>query len=81
MSFPRSMKNGVESETGYQALLCPILDQQRNVEGILAQIGRVGQSKFSKSDRRFMSHIGRKIEYVVEQSFDATTGLMNRAGF
>lgn len=79
--LPAVDENGVESETGYQALLCPILDQQRNVEGILAQIGRVSQSKFTKSDRRFMSHIGRKIEYVVEQSFDAATGLMNRAGF
>jgi diguanylate cyclase (GGDEF)-like protein len=30
---------------------------------------------------RFMSHIVRKVEYVIEQSFDAMTGLMNRAGF
>jgi diguanylate cyclase (GGDEF)-like protein len=69
------------AETGYQALLCPLLDNQGNVEGILAQLGRVDQSKFSKNDRRFMSHIGRKVEYVIEQSFDAMTGLMSRAGF
>ena len=30
---------------------------------------------------RFMSHIVRKVEYVIEQSFDAMTGLMNRSGF
>ena len=70
-----------ESSGGYQALLCPVLDNQNNVEGVLAQLGRVDNSKFSKSDRRFMSHIGRKVEYVIEQSFDAMTGLMNRAGF
>ena len=70
-----------ESSEGYQALLCPLLDKQNNVEGVLAQLGRVDNSKFSKSDRRFMSHIGRKVEYVIEQSFDAMTGLMNRAGF
>jgi diguanylate cyclase (GGDEF)-like protein len=69
------------AETGYQALLCPVLDNQGNVEGILAQLGRVDHSKFSKSDRRFMSHIGRKVEYVIEKSFDAMTGLMSRAGF
>lgn len=69
------------AETGYQALLCPVLDNQGNVEGILAQLGRVDHSKFSKSDRRFMSHIGRKVEYVIEKSFDAITGLMSRAGF
>jgi diguanylate cyclase (GGDEF)-like protein len=28
-----------------------------------------------------MAHIVRKVEYVIEQSFDAMTGLMNRSGF
>jgi diguanylate cyclase (GGDEF)-like protein len=70
-----------ESATGYQALLCPLLDKQGNVEGVMAQLGRVDHSKFSKTDRRFMSHIGRKIEYVIEKSFDAMTGLMSRSGF
>jgi diguanylate cyclase (GGDEF)-like protein len=69
------------ADTGYQVLLCPLLDQQGNVEGVLAQLGRVDGSQFGKSDRRFMSHIGRKIEYVIERSFDAMTGLMNRSGF
>jgi len=66
---------------GYQALLTPLLDSQNNVEGILAQLGRADGSEFSRHDRRFMSHIVRKVEYVIEQSFDAMTGLMNRAGF
>ncbi len=69
------------AEPGYQALLCPLLDSHGNVEGVLAQLGRLDQRKISKSDRRFASHISRKIEYVVEQSFDAMTGLMNRSGF
>ena len=66
---------------GFEALLCPVLDNQGNVEGMLAQLGRVDGEKFRENDLRFMSHIGRKVEYVIEQSFDATTGLMNRAGF
>lgn len=70
-----------EADKGYQALLCPLLDKHGNVEGVLAQLGRVNLSRFTKSDRRFMSHIGRKIEYVIEQSFDVMTGLMNRSGF
>ena len=69
------------AEHGYQALLSPLLDSQGNVEGILAQLGRVDNSEFSKEDRRFMTHIVRKVEYVIERSFDAMTGLMNRAGF
>ncbi len=69
------------AESGYQALLCPLLDKQGNVEGILAQLGKVDNSKFSKNDRRFMSHIGRKVEYVIEQSFDSMTGFMSRSGF
>jgi diguanylate cyclase (GGDEF)-like protein len=68
-------------ETGYQALVCPLLDKQGNVEGILAQLGKVNLGKFCKNDRRFMSHIGRQTEYVIEQSFDSMTGLMNRSGF
>ena len=66
---------------GYQTLLCPILDRHGNLEGVLAQLGRINDEEFSKSDRRFMAHIVRKVEYVVEQSFDAMTGLMNRSGF
>ncbi len=69
------------AEQGYQALLSPIMDRQGNVEGVFAQLGRVDRREFTKNDRRFMSHIVRKVEYVIEQSFDAMTGLMNRAGF
>ena len=68
-------------ETGYQALLCPLLDKQGNVEGVFAQLGKVNKKNFTRNDRRFMSHIGRKIEYVIEKSFDSMTGLMNRSGF
>ena len=72
---------GENAEQSFQAMLCPILDQQGNVEGTLAQLGRVDTNPFAKSDRRFMSHIARKVEYVIQQSFDGMTGLMNRAGF
>jgi diguanylate cyclase (GGDEF)-like protein len=69
------------AEHGYQALLSPLLDNQGNVEGILAQLGRVDNNEFSRTDRRFMAHIVRKVEYVIEQSFDSMTGFMNRSGF
>ncbi len=69
------------AEQGYQALLSPIMDKRGNVEGVFAQLGRVDKREFTKNDRRFMSHIVRKVEYVIEQSFDTMTGLMNRAGF
>ncbi|MGB5577518.1 MAG: EAL domain-containing protein, partial [Woeseiaceae bacterium] len=70
-----------KAEQGYQTLLSPLLDQYGNVEGVFAQLGRVDKTAFSNSDRRFMSHIVRKVEYVIEHSFDAMTGLMNRSGF
>lgn len=69
------------AEQGYQAMLCPLVDNAGNVEGILAQLGRVNGQKFEAAQMRFMSHIVRKVEYVIQQSFDAMTGLMNRAGF
>ncbi len=69
------------AEQGFQALLCPLVDKRGNVEGVLAQLGRLNARVFSKTDRRFMAHIVRKVEYVIEQSFDAMTGHMNRVGF
>jgi diguanylate cyclase (GGDEF)-like protein len=66
---------------GYDALLCPLLDSHGNVEGMLAQLGRVDRREFSQRDRKLMANIVRKIEYVIERSFDAMTGFMNRAGF
>lgn len=69
------------AEQGFQALVCPLVDRLGNLEGILAQLGRIDGQPFLPSHSRFMAHIVRKVEYVIEQSFDAMTGLMNRAGF
>ena len=69
------------ADEGYQTLVSPLTDQAGNLEGLLAQLGRVNNRPFNDKHRRFMSHIVRKVEYVIEQSFDAMTGLMNRAGF
>ncbi len=66
---------------GYQTLVCPIMDQNGNTQGVLAQLGRVNKRPFTKRHRRFMANVVRKVEYVIEQSFDTMTGLMNRAGF
>jgi diguanylate cyclase (GGDEF)-like protein len=69
------------ADRGYQTMLCPLTDKHGNVEGMLAQLGRVCGEPFNTMHRRFMSHIVRKVEYVIEKSFDAMTGLMNRSGF
>lgn len=68
-------------EQGYQTLVCPLLDKTGNVEGVLAQLGRINKRPFLSQHRRFMSHIQRKVEYVIERSFDSMTGLLNRSGF
>jgi diguanylate cyclase (GGDEF)-like protein len=69
------------AEQGYQVMLCPLLDGGGNLEGGIAQFGRVSGRPFNDAHKRFMSHIVRKVEYVIEQSFDSMTGLMNRSGF
>lgn len=69
------------AEQGYQTLVCPLVDRLGNLEGLLAQLGRIDGQPFLPSHSRFMAHIVRKVEYVIEQSFDAMTGLMNSAGF
>lgn len=68
-------------ENGFQAMVCPLLDRHNNVEGVLAQLGRIDRRPFDTTHTRFMSHIVRKVEYVIEQLFDSMTGLMNRQGF
>ena len=69
------------ADRGYQTMLCPLIDKHGNVEGMIAQLGRVSGEPFNTTHRRFMSHIVRKVEYVIERSFDSMTGLMNRSGF
>ena len=73
--------SGLTADTRYHALLSPLLDRAGNIEGVVAQFGEVGSLSFDESHMRFMSHIGRKVEYVIEQSFDAMTGMMNREAF
>ena len=69
------------ADQGYQAMLCPLLDASGNLEGVIAQLCRVNGKPFNDDHMRFMAHIVRKVEYVIEQSFDSMTGLMNRSGF
>jgi diguanylate cyclase (GGDEF)-like protein len=69
------------NDQGYQAMVCPLTDRSGNLEGVVAQLARIDGSPFDPASMRFMSHIVRKVEYVIEQSFDAMTGLMNRSGF
>lgn len=70
-----------KAEMGYQVMLCPMHDTRGNVEGAIAQVGRVSGEPFNARHVRLMSHIVRKAEHVITQSFDAMTGLMNRSGF
>lgn len=69
------------AEQGYQTLVCPLVDRLGNLEGLLAQLGRIDGQPFRPSHSQFLAHIARKVAYVIEQSFDVMTGLMNRAGF
>ena len=76
-----AVEGSTVADEGYQTLLSPLTDQSGNVDGMLAQLGRVNKRPFESAHRRFMSHIVRKVEYVIEQAFDSMTGLMNRSGF
>lgn len=64
-----------------QALVSPLTDSRGNLEGVIAQLGRVNGARFGSAEKRFMGQVMRKAQYVIEQSFDPMTGLMNRAGF
>lgn len=68
-------------DQGCQVLLSPLVDPRGNLEGVIAQFGRTDGAPFEDRHKQLMAHIARKVEYVIEQSFDPMTGLMNRAGF
>lgn len=80
-AVPPSGSGESPAEQGYQVMLCPLHDAAGNVEGAVAQLGNVNGKSFTAENIRFMSHIGRKVEYLITQSFDTMTGLMNRSGF
>lgn len=69
------------ADQGYMAMLSPLLDSAGNLEGAIAQLSRVNGEPFDDHHKRFMAHIIRKVEYVIEQSFDPMTGFLNRSGF
>ena len=75
--------DGIDSAAaaGFETLLAPIVDRSGNVEGALALLGRMNGNRFDAGHRRFMAHIARRVEHLVERSYDAMTGLMNRPGF
>lgn len=64
-----------------QTLVCPMTDKKGDTMGLIAQFGKLDGQPFTRAHRRFMAHIVRKAETVIERSFDSATGLMNRAGF
>ena len=78
---PAGAESGSPGQQGYQAMLCPLLDSAGNVEGVLAQLGRVSGERFDAGHIRFMSHIARNARHLISRSFDSMTGLMNRSGF
>ena len=79
--IPRIEGSDQVADQGYQAMLSPLLDGAGNLIGAIAQFARVSGEPFDDGHSRFMAHIIRKVEYVIEQSFDAMTGFLNRSGF
>ena len=80
-TIPRIEGSDQVADQGYQVMLTPLLDSAGNLEGAIAQLARVSGDPFNDDHKQFMAHIIRKVEYVIEQSFDALTGFFNRSGF
>lgn len=78
---PPSSNHESPADQGFQVMLSPLHDAAGNVEGAVAQLGKVNGQSFTAENMRFMSHVVRKVEYLIRQSFDVMTGLMNRSGF
>ncbi|MEQ8205657.1 MAG: diguanylate cyclase, partial [Woeseia sp.] len=80
-AVPPSSNHESPADQGFQVMLSPLHDAAGNVEGAVAQLGRINGESFTADNKRFMSHVVRKVEHLIKQSFDVMTGLMNRSGF
>src|SRR6056297_186123 len=74
--------DGVEQQgDGYQVLLCPLREHGGRVHGVFALAGRIDGGRFGEPERRLASLVARRAERVIENYYDALTGLVNRYGF
>ncbi len=77
-----TLPDGVEQGSdGYQLLLCPVREHGGRVNGVFALVGRIDGSPFGETERRLASLVARRAERVIENYYDALTGLVNRYGF
>ncbi len=77
-----TLPDGTEHQgDGYQLLLCPVRERGGRVNGVFALAGRIDGSRFGEPERRLASLVARRAERVIENYYDALTGLVNRYGF
>lgn len=62
-------------------MACPVLNELGNAYGIIAVLRPDTAPDFTTSDRRLLEVVATKAEKVLQLSFDALTGLMNRNEF
>ncbi len=80
-AVPKVVGSNEINDQGYEVMLCPLFDIAGNTEGVIALMARVKNEWFSDENLRFMSHVMHKAEFVIQESFDPHTGLMNRSSF
>ncbi len=62
-------------------MACPVLNELGNAYGIIAVVRVDNSADFTTGDRRLLEVVATRAEKIVQLSFDALTGLMNRNEF
>ena len=62
-------------------LLVPLRHQSGRVCGLLCAINPDRRADFSNSDRKLFETLGEQASRIIQRSYDAVTGLLNRHGF
>jgi diguanylate cyclase (GGDEF)-like protein len=83
----QTMTSNVPHDSGpfanipYKILACPVMHGAQRVHGILVLFKRMHAPDFDLRQVRIVELLGRRVAYILMNSYDPTTGLLTRPAF
>ncbi len=83
----QTMTSNVPHDSGpfanipYKILACPVMHGAQRVHGVLVLFKRLHSPDFDLRQVRIVELLGRRVAYILMNSYDPTTGLLTRPAF
>src|ERR1043165_9093316 len=81
LTLNKAPPNNPFGTEAYKILACPVRQEANHVVGILVLFRPALSADFSVRQVRIVEMIARRVAYVLQNRFDAATGLLSRAAF